>query len=206
MFMTVLFLAKMGRITGRQELLDEAEYQFLLHIKYLHDPSTGLWYHGWNFIGRHAFNKTLWARGNCWFTAGAVEFLEISGSQGAVKRFVLEALNSQIERLAEFQAEDGMWHTVLNDPSSYVETSATAGFGYGILKGVRCDFVDRRFKDVGRKAMQAVFRRIEADGTVNQVSFGTAIGMNDEHYKSIPITQTVYGQALAILLLTEASK
>ena len=50
--------------------------QFLLHIKYLHSQKTGLWYHGWCFIGRHHFGEAYWGRGNSWFTCGAVDFIE----------------------------------------------------------------------------------------------------------------------------------
>lgn len=206
LFMTVLFLAKMGATTGKKAYMEEAVYQFLLHIKYLQDAQTGLWFHGWSFIGRHHFGKTLWARGNCWFTAGVVEFIEISGIQGAVKRFLLEALEVQVKALVELQREDGMWHTLLNDPSSYAETSATAGFGYGILKGIRAGYLPETYSTAGKKAIQAVYSRIDEDGTVLEVSYGTAIGWNDEHYRNIPLCPTAYGQSLALLLLTEAMK
>jgi unsaturated rhamnogalacturonyl hydrolase len=45
-----------------------AKYQFLLHIQYLMDTTTGLWFHGWQFegTGGHNFARALWARGNCW--------------------------------------------------------------------------------------------------------------------------------------------
>jgi unsaturated rhamnogalacturonyl hydrolase len=203
LFMTVLFLAKMGKVTGRDDYVQEAVYQFLLHIKYLHDPETGLWFHGWSFIGRHHFGRTLWARGNCWFTAGVVEFLEIAELEGPMKRYLLEALEVQVRALSELQEADGLWHTLLTDPSSYTETSATAGFGYGILKGIRKGYLDSNYAETGRKAVEAVISQIDEDGTVLQVSYGTAIGMNDEHYKGIPICPTAYGQALAIMLLTE---
>ena len=39
LFMTVLFLAKAGVLLGREEYVREAEYQFLLHAKYLTDLS-----------------------------------------------------------------------------------------------------------------------------------------------------------------------
>ena len=55
LFMTVLFLANMGRIMGEQRYLEEAEYQFLIHVKYLADKKTGLWYHGWTFKENHNF-------------------------------------------------------------------------------------------------------------------------------------------------------
>ncbi|MCI3921466.1 glycoside hydrolase family 88 protein [Paenibacillus sp. TRM 82003] len=203
LFMTVLFLAKMAKVTGNEAYREEAEYQFLLHIKYLADPKTGLWYHGWSFDGRHAFGNNLWARGNCWYTAGAVEFLDISGVGGAVRRFVVEALKAQAEPLLRLQASNGMWHTLLDDPTSYVETSATAGFAYGLLKGVRMGVLEDAYAETGRKAAEAVLQRIAEDGTVTEVSYGTAIAEDPEHYRTIPITPTAYGQSLAIMLLTE---
>ena len=68
LFMTVLVLANMGRILGRQDYTDEAVYQFLLHTKYLADKKTGLWYHGFTFHGNHNFAGAFWGRGNCWVT------------------------------------------------------------------------------------------------------------------------------------------
>ena len=60
LFMTVLFLANMGRIEGKPEYIREAEYQFQLHAKYLADKETGLWYHGWTFNGNHNFAAAFW--------------------------------------------------------------------------------------------------------------------------------------------------
>ena len=77
LFMTVLFLANMGRIEGNQAYIDEAQRQFLLHAKYLADPETGLWYHGWTFNGRHNFAEAFWGRGNCWDTIAIPEFIEL---------------------------------------------------------------------------------------------------------------------------------
>ena len=78
LFMTVLFLANMGRIEGNQAYIDEAQYQFLLHAKYLADDTTGLWYHGWTFHGRHNFARAFWGRGNCWITIAIPEFLQMA--------------------------------------------------------------------------------------------------------------------------------
>lgn len=64
LFMVVLFLAHYGTVSGRQELVDEAVRQFLLHARYLNDPQTGLWYHGWSFVENSNFAKARWARGN----------------------------------------------------------------------------------------------------------------------------------------------
>ncbi len=203
LFMTVLFLAKIGRILQSEQYIQEAVYQFLIHIKYLYDPATGLWFHGWTFRERNHFADALWARGNCWFTAGVVEFIEILNLEGAERRFLLETLAAQVKKLAELQDESGLWHTLLDDADSYLETSASAGFAYGILKAVRLGYLDPRYAAVGNKAAEGVLAQITADGTVQGVSYGTAMGMDKEHYRKIKICPTSYGQGLAFLLFTE---
>jgi unsaturated rhamnogalacturonyl hydrolase len=206
LFMTVLFLAKIGRLTHNDLYIQEAIRQFLLHIKYLHDPQTGLWYHGWSFLGRHAFGKNLWARGNCWFTAGVVELIEILDLQGAVKQHLLDTLKTQVKKLAELQSQEGLWHTLLDEPDSYLETSATAGFAYGILKAVRLGYLNSQYGAVGQRAAAGVLNRIDSDGTVQGVSYGTAIGTDQGHYMGIKQCPTAYGQGLTFLLFTELIK
>ena len=66
--MTVLALAKIGKVLGRPEYVEEAKYQFLIHAKFLMDPSNGLWFHGWSFDDRNNFSAAHWGRGNCWAT------------------------------------------------------------------------------------------------------------------------------------------
>ena len=45
---------------------------------------------------------------------------------------------------------------------------------------------------------------IAEDGTVLNVSGGTGMGYNKEHYKNILIAPMAYGQSLTILALSEA--
>jgi unsaturated rhamnogalacturonyl hydrolase len=55
----------------------------------------------------------------------------------------------------------------------------------------------------GLKALEAVMANIDADGVLGNVSYGTRMGHDLQHYRDIPIQPTGYGQALAILCLTE---
>lgn len=207
LFMTVMFLALMGEIEDNDEYRQEARYQFLLHIKYLVDHKTGLLYHGWTFEGNHNFAEALWGRGNCWFTIAVPEYLEVADVDGADKRFLTEALLAQVEALEKYQDESGMWHTLVDDPTSYLEASATCGFAYGILKAVRLGLIDKKYREVGLKALAPVLKLIDADGTVNQVSYGTPMGRESkDFYKGIEIRPMPYGQALAMLFLLEVLK
>ena len=204
LYMTVLFLANMGRILDDGRMKEEAEYQFLLHDKYLCDKTTGLWYHGWSFKERNNFAGAFWGRGNCWITMAIPEFLAIHACSGPVKRMLVNTLRAQIRSLKKYQAPDGMWHTLVEDGDSYVEASATCGFAYGILKAVKDGLADKSCLEMALRAADPILDYISEDGVVNQVSYGTPMGrISRDFYKEIELRPMPYGQALAILFLME---
>lgn len=77
-------------------------------------------------------------------------------ANNAVRRYLVQVLNAQIAALAKCQDDSGLWHTLLDDPTSYLEASATAGFAYGILKAVRKRYVGQEYAQVAEKAIKAV--------------------------------------------------
>ena len=206
LMMSVLPLAKIGLVLDRPEYVEEAKFQFLTHIQYLMDSKTGLWFHGWTFEGNHNFAGALWARGNSWVTIAIPEFIDMIGLKDGdpIRKHLLSTLRRQAEALKDMQdQETGMWHTLLDDPSSYVEASATAGFAYGLMKAVRLRYLDPSFAPVAEKAVEAVVGNINAQGELLNVSFGTAMGHDFDFYKQIPRTSMPYGQAMAMLCLSE---
>lgn len=203
LFMTVLFMAKMGCIDNRDDYIKQCEYQFLLHTNYLQDRKTGLWYHGWTFDGNHNFADALWGRGNCWITAFIPDYLEMVDGNCAIRDFMVSVLNAQVETLIKYQDISGLWHTLIDDSSSYLEVSATAGFAYGMLKAIRTGILDEKYKEAAMKAVEGVINNIAADGTVLNVSYGTGMGHTLQAYKDIPICPMTYGQAIVIMMLAE---
>jgi len=203
--MCVWPLAKIGLLLNRPHYVEEAKRQFMLHIKYLSDRKSGLWFHGWTFDGRHNFADALWARGNSWVTIAIPEFIELLDLEpdDGLRLFLLETLETQVKALKNTQHENGLWPTLLDEPDSYLEASASAGFGYGILKAVRKGYLDAKYKDVGLKAVSAVLTNISDDGELQQVSFGTPVFDDLQGYRDIPLTSMPYGQSMAILLLVE---
>jgi unsaturated rhamnogalacturonyl hydrolase len=155
-------LAKMGLVLNRPHYMEEAKRQFMLHFKYLADPQTGLWFHGesrslwavdpsnfnqgWTFDGRHRFGKVRWGRWNSWITVATPDFIELLNPPptDGLRLFLISTLAAQIDALVKCQdADSGFWHTILDDPTSYLEASASAGFAYGILKSLRMRLIPR---------------------------------------------------------------
>ncbi|TBM17493.1 beta-galactosidase BglB [Hafnia alvei] len=205
LMMSVLPLAKIGKLLNKPEYIEEAKYQFLVHTQHLMERETGLWFHGWTFEGHHNFAKARWARGNSWLTMVIPEFIDLLDlpEYDATRRFLIQVLESQVSSLAKCQDESGLWHTLLDDPDSYVESSATAGFAYGILKAVRKRYISADYAHTAEKAVKGVIKHINAEGELTNVSFGTAMGRDYDYYRQIPLTSMPYGQAMAILCLSE---
>ena len=205
LMMTVLPLAKIGKLLNRADYIEEAKYQFMLHIQHLMDKETGLWFHGWTFDGHHNFANARWARGNSWLTIVIPEFVELLElpEGDATRRYLQQVLSRQLEALEKCQDESGLWHTLLDDPNSYLEASATAGFAFGMLKAARRRCADPRYIAVAEKAIKGLISRINKDGELTQVSFGTGMGKDLDFYRQIPLTSMPYGQAMAILCLVE---
>lgn len=205
LMMSVMALAKIGQLLKREEWVEEASYQFLLHTQYLMDRQTGLWFHGWSFAGRHNFANARWARGNSWLTIAIPDFLEMMNwpEHHATRRFLLQVLESQVKALQRCQHRSGLWHTLLDEADSYPEASATAGFAYGILKAVRKRYLSRDYLPMAEKALHGVINNIDGNGELKQVSFGTAMGNDLDYYRQVPLTSMPYGQAMALLCLTE---
>jgi len=215
LMMTVLPLAKIGALLHRPHYVEEAKRQFLLHIQYLYDPRTGLFFHGWQFDDKdprggigHNFARARWARGNSWLTIAIPDFLELLDlpPDDGLRMYLVNVLEAQCRALRRLQTSDGTWRTLLDmseEEGSYQEASATAGFAYGLLKSIRKRYISKEYLDVAIKAVKAVLQRINQDGELLDVSFGTGMGKDLKHYVDIERTSMPYGQAMAIMALVE---
>lgn len=203
LFMTVLFLAKAGVLFDHPEWREEAKRQCLVHIKYLYDTSCGLYFHGFDFGGMHHYGGVHWARGNAWYTCGLVELLEILPMENGLRDYLLDTFRAQVRALTACQTDSGMWRTILDDSTSYEESSATAAIAFGILKGVRKGYLPPALEAAGLRAAEAIMQNTDAAGVVGKVSYGTPVGNDAQFYKDIPVCPMTYGQALSILMLSE---
>lgn len=120
-----------------------------------------------------------------------------------LRRHLLSLLNRQAATLRQTQDESGLWHTLIDDPDSYLEASATAGFAYGLLKGVRKRYLPADYAPVAERAIRGVVDNIGPDGELLNTSFGTAMGDDLDYYRQIKLTSMPYGQAMAMFALAE---
>ena len=64
--------------------------------------------------------------------------------------------------------------------------------------------LDDSYLECAQKAVRGILNNIDKDGTVLNVSGGTGMGYDAEHYKNIMIAPMAYGQSLTIFALIAA--
>jgi unsaturated rhamnogalacturonyl hydrolase len=166
-------LSNLARIAKRPALQKEAIRQIKVFARHLQDPKTGLIYHMWDEkSGEHT--PSFWARGNGWVVMSCTEVLknEESGSQRAAA--LVDLFRKQLAGIVPLQnKESGLWHTVLDQPDTYEEGSASSMFLYGMAECRNLRLFDVPYAETMRKAWTGLARTIEPDGRVGGVSAGT---------------------------------
>jgi rhamnogalacturonyl hydrolase YesR len=168
------FLAELARATGDDGYFDQAVEELLGYARALqHD--CGLLYHG--FERDCGQNGQLWARGNGWAMMGLVDALALLPRSHAAWAELHERLVRLVDALAPLQDRCGLWHTVVDNPDTYLESTLAAMAAYALHEGFAQGLFDRAvYGDVERRARAAMHAQIAADGTFRLVSDATPVG------------------------------
>jgi len=204
LFMAVLFLAKLARVTGEAKYAEEAFRQLEIHLSLLQDKQTGVLFHGWNCGEGHHMSAARWARANAWVVLATPWIILESGQLVKIPEGVTTRYKQLADGLVNYQGTDGLWPTVVDHPEYYNETSGSAGIAAGLLAGVQAGLLDNTFLSVAESALQGVLLNIAVDGTVLQVSGGTPVLESVAAYNEVPCCPSIYGQGLTLILLTMA--
>jgi unsaturated rhamnogalacturonyl hydrolase len=202
LFMGALFLAKWGRFTGNIMYAKESARQLILHYKYLTDNKTGLIFHGYNCKDRNHMSAVKWGRANGWGIISCAEILDAIPDFMPEFEQITEIFNNHIESFIKYQDESGMFRTVMDSEASYMETTVTGCFYHAASYGGRYLIGDCSKET--KKALEALLKNIDKDGTALYTSAGTPVLDNEKEYNDIGFSMTFYGQGLMILALSSA--
>ena len=143
-FMALVFLSRTAKLTANITMAKEVFKQLLFHLQLLQDENTGILYHGYHCVGKHHMSGALWTRGNSWVVIGAPIIIETVRDLVEVPNDIIARYRRLVDGILKYQAENGLWHTVMDRPEFYQETSGSAGNAGGIMKAVRLRLLEPR--------------------------------------------------------------
>ena len=193
---------------------DDIFHQFANVVKYMRDPKTGLYYHGYD-ASKKAFwcnketglSQNFWLRALGWYSMALLDTLskcepgeEYKAEYDNLKKVFVDLIDSMLK----FQDESGMWYQLPalgGQEPNYLETSGSAIMAYSLLKGVRLGFLPESYRAYGLKAFQGICDRYlkEKDGhlSLGGICLVAGLGPEDnrrrdgsfEYYMSEPIVE-----------------
>lgn len=182
LFMSSIVLLRMYELTGKEKYLKEVVNQVILFDKHLNSSDDNLYWHGW-FSRNQEYSSTKWARANGWTMMTKVELLKVLPNNHPKKEEINLIFRRHAEGLLKVQSKDGRWHQVLNDPNTYLETSATAMFIRAFAAGINYGWLENEdFKIGAIRGWNALTDQINEEGDVIGIVRGTPIMFSDKEY------------------------
>jgi rhamnogalacturonyl hydrolase YesR len=163
MYMAPPFLAAAGepqeairQIEGMRRLLWDREKKLFSHIW---DDATG------NF-----FRKDCWGVGNGWAAAGMTRVIRALPEKPAGDRDRLAGYVEQtVAGCLAHQRRDGLFHNVVDNPETFVETNLAQMLSYAIFVGIRERWLPESYLGAARHMREAVRRKVDDRGYVQGV-------------------------------------
>lgn len=133
--------------------------------KRLWDPETKLYRHKWS-ESKQCFTRGLyWGVGNGWALVGLMRMAqELKKRLDPRAKEIAADFAELVEAMLPFQAENGLFHDILDDSSTFYESECTEMFAYSIYKMVLLNMGDERWLAAADLARKAVQNRVDEFG------------------------------------------
>jgi rhamnogalacturonyl hydrolase YesR len=174
MFMITAVQSQAYRATGDEKYINRAAKEMVLYLDSLQRPN-GLFYHAPDV-------PFFWGRGDGWMAAGMSELLRSLPKSNPDRDRIMQGYKTMMASLLKYQAEDGMWRQLIDDPQSWKETSCTGMFTFAFITGVKEGWLDAKtYGPAAKKAWLSLITYINSDGDITDVCEGTN-KKNDRQY------------------------
>ena len=107
LYMSVPFLARMGKFSGDSKYWDDAILQINNFTKYLWDENEELYYHCY-YVGLKRNGVAHWGRCNGWIMMAKIHLLNILPEDYPGRDEIIKNLEMQILGIAKYQSVDGI--------------------------------------------------------------------------------------------------
>lgn len=198
-FMASPYLAQYAKEFNEPALYDDVVKQVLLMAAKTYDPTTGLYYHGWDESRTQRWanpqtgcSPNFWSRSIGWYAAAIVDVLDYLPETTVGRDSVLTLANQLATAIVKYQdPKSGVWYQVTDQGAregNYLESSASALFVYFLCKGMNEGYLDSSYKEAAEKAFNGIiqhFIKPEEDGsyTITHCCAVAGLGGNNDKYR-----------------------
>lgn len=166
-YMAPPFIAVMGNI---KEAVDQIQGMY----RYLVDDQSGLVRHIYDAGQKRFVREKLWATGNGWALLGIARVIdecdkkndvEIVQYSEKLKNLFVKLLDSMLV----YQLEDGRFHDVLDDSSSFVDGASAMMLATVVYRGIANGWLDNSYKNKAELIFYTMDNYVDDYGIIHSV-------------------------------------
>jgi unsaturated rhamnogalacturonyl hydrolase len=136
----------------------------------LWDEKAGLFSHIWDEGNKSFERKAHWGVGNGWAAAGMTRVVRaLPASMNAEKERLSGYVREVLDACLEYRRADGLFHDVVDDPKSFVETNLAQMLAYTIFRGVADGRLPKSYLAEAGIMRRAATAKVDALGYVRDV-------------------------------------
>lgn len=186
MYMCLPFLVRLGVITGETRYFDDVVVQVTGFYERMYMKEQNLYSHIY-FPPEDCINGIPWGRGNGWVLLALSEVLLLMPKEHPGYDKVLAIFRDFAGGVLHFRdREEGIWHQVVNNPESYIETSGSAMFITALARGVRKGWIDNAYRQDVIEAWSALTEKcVDEEGNVYGVCMGSGCSKDEKYYMQL---------------------
>jgi rhamnogalacturonyl hydrolase YesR len=154
------FLAAMG-------FVDEALVQIEGYRQRLWNPEKKLLAHIWDDGKRQFKDGNFWGGGNGWAAAGLARVLRsLPGERSQDRKRLAGFAREIVDGCLQYQRPDGLFHNVVDQPATFVETNLAQMLAFTIYEGIAAGWLSLSYRQHADRMRAAARLKMDADGYV----------------------------------------
>lgn len=135
--------------------------------KHLWNDKHKLLSHRWHAGTNEFINEKFWGVGNGWAVASYARVIDsLPQSMEKEREQLVHYAKENIDGCLKHLRPDGLFHNVVNDPNSFVETNLSQMIAYGIFRGLKSGWLGSRYLEKAEKMRNAAHAKVDELGFV----------------------------------------
>lgn len=135
-------------------------------------------------------NKIPWSRGNGWVLFSLSELMEVLPDEHEYFDGIVRFFNELVTGILKVQGDKGLWHQILDDDTTYEESSATAMFLCSVSRGIRKGYLNFELEDSGIRSVYAAWEGlkkycVDKHGNLYGVCQGSGFSFSRSYYRRL---------------------
>jgi unsaturated rhamnogalacturonyl hydrolase len=162
-YMLPPFLAAAGKFTEAVRQIDGVR-------SCLWNPDKHLFSHMWDCDKQLFVRKDFWGVGNGWSAAGITRVIRaLPETMGLERTKLIGYVRDILDGCLAYMRPDGLFHNVVDDPQSFVETNLSQMLAYTIYRGIRGGWIDGSLAEKADRMRAAAHKNVDDLGMVQGV-------------------------------------